>query len=86
MNRSPVIVFLAKTCAPLTRSVIYSTVDIQQIQKLASQDRIAFKRHTLLRMYQRKIRSDEVKEVLQVGQIVENYPLDHPLPIALLNT
>jgi hypothetical protein len=59
-------------------------MDIETIRKLATQDRIAFKRHTLLRMHQRKILADEVKQALQTAQIIEKYPSDHPLPSCLI--
>ena len=54
------------------------------IKQIAEKDRIAFKRHSILRMYERKILADEVKEVLMSGEIIENYPEDRPLPSCLV--
>lgn len=56
----------------------------KQISDLARQERIAFKKHSLLRMYERKIHADEVKIVLEHGEIIEQYPADHPLPSYLI--
>jgi len=57
---------------------------IESIRKLAEGDRIAFKKHSLLRMYQRGIRVDDVKTALIGGQIVETYQVDKPLPSCLI--
>ncbi len=42
------------------------------IRVLAEKDRIAFKKHSILRMNQRGILADEVKEVLLSGEIIES--------------
>lgn len=60
------------------------TLDISLIKKLAEHDRIAFKRHAVLRMQQRSIRVDDVREILMMSEIIEEYAEDHPLPSALL--
>lgn len=56
----------------------------ERIRKLARDDRIAFKKHTALRMRQREISSEEVKEALQNCKIIESYPNDYPLPSGLV--
>ncbi len=56
----------------------------QTIRELAKKDRIAFKKHTVLRMHERKIHADEVKDALTKGEIVEDYPDDRPLPSYLV--
>jgi hypothetical protein len=56
----------------------------ERIRKLAKNDRIAFKKHTALRMRQRGISSDEVKEALQNCKIIESYPNDYPSPSGLV--
>jgi len=56
----------------------------ERIRKLARNDRIALKRHTALRMHQRGISSDEVKEALQNCKIIETYPEDYPFPSGLV--
>ncbi|HED00870.1 MAG TPA: DUF4258 domain-containing protein [Proteobacteria bacterium] len=57
-----------------------SKLDVDKIKELASKDKLAFKKHTVLRMRQRKITADEAKKALQVCEIIEYYPEDHPLP------
>ena len=55
-----------------------------RIGRLAQKDKLAFKKHTVLRMHQRKIAADEVKTALQSCKIIEEYPQDRPLPTGLL--
>jgi len=59
-------------------------LDANRIRELAFKDKLAFKKHTVLRMRQRKITADEVKEALQVCKIIEYYPEDRPLPSGLV--
>jgi hypothetical protein len=58
--------------------------DIEIIRSLAKQDRIAFKKHSILRMRQRTILADDVKFALLNGRFIEQYPTDRPLPSGLL--
>jgi hypothetical protein len=59
------------------------SLDVEKIHELAKEDRIAFKKHTVLRMHQRGITADEVKMILSECELVENYPHDYPLPSGL---
>jgi hypothetical protein len=61
-----------------------SLFDLSVAQTLAAHDRIAFKRHAVIRMQQRGIRADAVKLMLLTAEVVEDYAHDHPLPSALL--
>jgi len=61
-----------------------SELQEERIRKLAKNDRLAFKKHTALRMHQRGISSDEVKEALQHCKVIEIYPNDYPLPSGLV--
>lgn len=61
-----------------------SEFELSVAQKLAENDRIAFKRHAIIRMQQRGIQADDVKSMLLVAEVVEEYAHDHPLPSALL--
>jgi hypothetical protein len=56
----------------------------QLIKNFAENDRIAFKKHSILRMHQRHIFADEVKDVLITGKIIESYLEDRPLPSYLV--
>ena len=59
-------------------------LDITTIRSFAADDKIALKRHTILRMRQRKIAADEIKEALLNGTLIEEYPADRPLPSGLV--
>ena len=52
-----------------------SVFDYTILSKLVAGDRIAFKRHAIIRMQQRNIRADDVKAMLQASEVVEEY--DH---------
>ena len=54
------------------------------LKKLAREERLAFKKHALLRLYQRKISVDEIKDALSRGEVIESYPYDEPLPSFLV--
>jgi hypothetical protein len=57
---------------------------IKQIKEFAENDSIAFKKHSAIRMRQRNISANEVKEILIGGQVIEDYPDDIPLPTCLI--
>ena len=59
-------------------------MNIDKLHSLAAEDRIALKKHTVLRMHQRAILSDEVKTALFNCEILEDYPQDYPLPSGLV--
>ena len=58
--------------------------DVEIIHSLSSADKIALKRHSILRMRQRRISADEVKEALISCKLIEDYPTDRPLPSGLV--
>lgn len=45
---------------------------------------LIFSAHALKRMFQRSISADDVVQVLDSGEIVEDYPNDFPYPSRLL--
>jgi hypothetical protein len=58
---------------------------VELLRSIAALDRIAFKKHSILRMRQRNITVDDVKWVLsQTGGLIEEYPADRPLPSGLI--
>ncbi len=59
-------------------------MDIGLIYKLAKKSKIAFKAHSVIRMQERKISADEIKEVLNNCEIIANYEDDFPLPSYLV--
>ena len=58
-------------------------LDLETIRSLVIEERVAFKKHTLLRMNERRISADEVKTALLQCEVVEAYPEDRPLPSGL---
>ena len=57
---------------------------IDEIKRLAKKDRLAFKNHAILRMHERKIYADEIKEALINGEIIEKYEQNLPFPSYLV--
>ncbi len=60
------------------------SLDLKKIISLAANDKVAFKRHSILRMRQRAITADEIKEALLCCRQIEDYPDDHPMPSGLV--
>ncbi len=46
--------------------------------------RISWKRHALERILERNILRKDVTDVLQNGEVIEEYPDDHPFPSILI--
>lgn len=57
---------------------------VQLIKKLARKNKVTFKNHAFIRMFQRNISSDDVVKALSQGEIIEEYPTDIPLPSYLV--
>jgi hypothetical protein len=57
---------------------------IDIVKRLAKSGKIAFKRHALIRMVERRIALDDVFSCLCNCELVENYPDDRPLPSCLV--
>jgi hypothetical protein len=49
-----------------------------------SQFRLVFRVHAIQRMFQRRISEEEVKKVVAIGETIETYPIDKPLPSRLI--
>ena len=60
---------------------VHGMNSMELLRELARSDKIAFKKHALLRMHQRGISAEEIKEALMEG---EEYPEDKPLPSFLV--
>ena len=59
-------------------------IDIQTIRSIAQKDKIAFKKHSILRMSERDISADDVRAALIDGEIIEAYSDIRPLPCCLV--
>ncbi len=53
------------------------------IANAVNQNRLQWQQHALERMLERDISRDEVKKALLAGEIIEEYPKDHPFPSGL---
>jgi len=59
-------------------------MDITAIREMISKKKIRWSSHCLERMSERDISRDEVKECIESGEIIENYPDDYPHPSCLI--
>jgi len=57
---------------------------IEYIHNLASNGKIRFKKHALIRVVERNIKIKEIEEALKTSRIIESYPEDKPLESHLL--
>lgn len=46
--------------------------------------RLVFRIHALQRMFERKIKIDDVSDVIHCGEVIEDYPDDFPYPSYLM--
>lgn len=59
-------------------------MDINTIRELCEDKTIEVTGHMLLRFQQRNISYEEIKQVIQYGEIIEEYPNDYPYPSCLI--
>ncbi len=57
---------------------------MQKVRSLIEAEKVALKKHCVLRMRQRRISVNEFKEAMAHAEIVEYYEDDYPLPSALI--
>ena len=55
-------------------------IAIEKLHKLCHDDTIRMTQHMALRCRERKIRYADIKNAILTGEIIENYPEDHPQP------
>ena len=58
----------------MNRSLLEKAISIQNIE---------WRKHALQRMFEREISRDDVKNVIVIGEIIEEYKDDTPFPSAL---
>lgn len=56
----------------------------KKIRDFASSGHLRWTNHVLVRILQRDIKVDDIKSVLNNGEIIENYPDDYPYPSYLI--
>jgi len=58
---------------------------IEDIRNLCKDDTIVLTEHLLTRMRQRQIKWKDIKETIETGEIIKQYPTDFPFPSCLVN-
>lgn len=59
-------------------------IDDSQIRNLAKKRSVAFKKHALVRIIERRINVDEVLTALELCETIQEYQNDKPLPSRLV--
>lgn len=59
-------------------------LDISELRRLCSEDRIKWSRHAIKRLRERKISTSDFKTCINVGEIIKQYPDDRPFPSCLI--
>lgn len=59
-------------------------MQLERIKALCQENKMLWTRHCLAWMFQRDISRAQVKAALLAGEIIEDYPDDHPYPSCLL--
>lgn len=57
---------------------------IDEVRALCYDEAIIITQHLAVRMHERGIKYDEVKEAILTGEIIEDYPEDFPYPSCLI--
>ncbi|MEA2054369.1 MAG: DUF4258 domain-containing protein [Candidatus Thermoplasmatota archaeon] len=57
---------------------------IEHIKKFIEENNFIISNHARVRMFQRNISTDNIKEAIMNGKIIEKYPDDTPCPSALI--
>jgi hypothetical protein len=47
-------------------------------------DQLIFRLHAIERMFERGISAEAVHQILETGEVIENYPEDYPYPSCLV--
>ena len=58
-------------------------VNNDHLKKLFQKDAFIISNHARVRMFQRNILTEDIRQVIAQGEIIEDYPDDEPCPSAL---
>jgi hypothetical protein len=64
------------------QDLVEMSVNHNKIKSLLAEDAFIISNHARIRMFQRNISTEDIKEVIVYGQMIENYPEDEPCPSA----
>lgn len=59
-------------------------IEIRDIKQMVKTNKIRWTNHIVIRLFQRNISQDDVKNVLLNGEIIEEYENDYPYPSCLV--
>ena len=59
-------------------------LNLERIKKFVEEDNFVISNHAKVRMFQRNVSTDDVKEIVLKGEIIEEYMDDEPCPSALM--
>lgn len=59
-------------------------ITIDELRKLCTDDTMVLTQHLSLRLRERGIQFEDVKQAIQSGEIIERYPEDYPYPSCLV--
>jgi len=58
--------------------------DLERIKRFLKEDEFIISKHARIRMFQRNISTEDIKDVIMKGEIIEEYSADEPYPSALI--
>jgi hypothetical protein len=59
-------------------------INITDLKSLCSDGKLKWTTHVLMRLQERDIQPSDVKNAIMHGEIIEQYPSDHPHPACLV--
>jgi hypothetical protein len=59
-------------------------VNLERIKRFVEEDNFVISNHARVRMFQRNVSTDDIKEIVIKGEIIEEYIDDEPCPTALM--
>jgi len=57
---------------------------IEELRRFCSDENMFMTRHTVNRCFERGIKYGQIKQAILNGEIIEQYPADHPYPSCLI--
>ena len=58
--------------------------DLERIIGLLKDDKFLISKHARIRMFQRNISTDDIRDAIMAGEMIEEYGADEPCPSALV--
>lgn len=59
-------------------------INISDLRKLCSENKIIWREHALKRLKERNIKRADIKQIISNGEIIEQYPTDYPFESCLI--